>query len=249
MRPIEVPSDFCVIAHRGASGYAPENTMPAFSIAKDMGATHVELDTQLSTDGVVVLCHDEKLARYGHGRRKVEKLASNVLLQLDMGAWFSEEFKGTRMLTLEELLSTCGRDFTYHIELKGAGEGLSCAVHEVVEKAGMMDSVIFRSFSLQHLTRMRELSVGCRLGWLFKKGVSRKEITRQAERLSLFQLCPHVKAVDKKMVDHGLTVVSKIWAWGLGTDPERIEAGVRKLVEAGCDGTTINWPDLLVKNA
>ena len=61
--PMPVPADFRIIAHRGASAYAPENTRAAFDLALQMGVTEVELDAQLTTDGVVALCHDETLAR------------------------------------------------------------------------------------------------------------------------------------------------------------------------------------------
>src|SRR5690554_737210 len=87
--PVTVPSNFRIIAHRGASAYAPENTLPAFDLALRMGRPQVELDAQLSTDGQVVLCHDTTLARYGHGAQTVEALDWATLSNLDMGAWFS----------------------------------------------------------------------------------------------------------------------------------------------------------------
>ncbi len=246
MKPIEVRSDFYIIAHRGASGYAPENTLPAFQLAREMGASHVEMDAQLSTDGVVVLCHDDNLARYGHGRVKVEKSSSELLLGLDMGRWFSDDFVGTKMLTLEELLAAFGDAFTYHVELKGKGDDLSRAVYDVVEGAGLMNHTIFISFSLEQLARMREISSDCRLGWLFSKPVPVPDIRRHVEELGLYQLCPRADAVSAEMVENGRLLVEKITTWGLATDPEKLEGPARKVVEAGCDAATIDWPDLLV---
>ena len=72
MLPILALPDFRIIAHRGASAYSPENTLPAFELAARMGANEVELDAQLTSDGQVVLCHDTKLERYGHGPQVVE---------------------------------------------------------------------------------------------------------------------------------------------------------------------------------
>ncbi|RIK34981.1 MAG: hypothetical protein DCC57_23815, partial [Chloroflexi bacterium] len=120
MLPIPVPAAFRIIAHRGASAYAPENTLPAFDLARAMGVTEVELDAQLTTDGQIALCHDGTLARYGHGPRAVETLAWPDLADLDMGAWFSPHlFGGTRMMTLPQLFDTYGAAFVYHVEIKG----------------------------------------------------------------------------------------------------------------------------------
>ena len=81
--PIRVPATFRVIAHRGSSAYVPENTRPAFELAREMGIAEVETDAQLTTDGVVVWCHDTGLERYGHGERRVEALADRKSTRLN----------------------------------------------------------------------------------------------------------------------------------------------------------------------
>src|SRR5690554_4570511 len=118
--PIPVPPHFRIIAHRGASAYAPENTHAAFSLTKRMGVTEGELDTQLTLDGTIALCHDGTLERYGHGPRVVEQMEWAELAELDMGSWFSPFlFGGERMITLDDLFATYSTDFTYHVEIKG----------------------------------------------------------------------------------------------------------------------------------
>ena len=105
--PIWVPEAFRVIAHRGSSAYAPENTLPAFKLAREMGVGEVELDVQLAIDGVVVLCHDLVLTRYGHGDVVVEEMAqqapdsnSNVATLSSVCSvdpiWFADRNPGTR---------------------------------------------------------------------------------------------------------------------------------------------------------
>ncbi len=112
--PIRVPKAFRVIVHRGSSACAHENTLPAFRLARKMGVGEVELDVQLTTDGVVVLCHDLVLTRYGHGDVVVKEMASDELLALDMGSWFSPHlFAATPMLSLSKLLKTHGDDFIF----------------------------------------------------------------------------------------------------------------------------------------
>jgi glycerophosphoryl diester phosphodiesterase len=95
--PIRVPEAFRVIAHRGSSAYAPENSLPAFRLAREMGVGEVELDVQLAIDSVVVLCHDLVLTRYGHGDVVVEEMASDELLALDMGSWFLPALQPSRL--------------------------------------------------------------------------------------------------------------------------------------------------------
>ena len=83
--PITVPQTFRIIAHRGASAYAPENTLSAFKLAVQMGITEIELDTQLSSDGKVVICHDTTFERFGYGPKVVENMFWKELAVLDVG--------------------------------------------------------------------------------------------------------------------------------------------------------------------
>ena len=243
MQPIKVPSDFHIIAHRGASAYAPENTLPAFSLAQEMGVREMELDVQLASDGVVVVCHDKSLARYNHGDRQVADLPSDLLLRLDMGSWFSPDFQGTCMLTLDQLLAQFGRGFVYHIELKGQATNLPRAVFDVVGNTGLLDCSIFTSYCIEHLIRLREISKDSRLAWLLNVESFDDGIARQAEEIRLFQLCPRAGAVTEEMVQRGCSIVDEIRAWGVRGDPERVRALIHRVVDCGCNGMTINWPD------
>jgi len=167
MFPIAVPPGFRIVAHRGASGYAPENTVAAFDLAREMGATEVETDVQLTADGVVVLCHDLCLDRFGWSGRSVADSTFAELRALDMGSWFSPHlYAGASLLSLTELLARHGEAFTYHLELKGAGETLAAATHAVVRSAALAHRCIFTSFALAHLERMRAVDADARLGWL-----------------------------------------------------------------------------------
>jgi glycerophosphoryl diester phosphodiesterase len=242
MLPISVPREFCIIAHRGASAYAPENTITAFETARKMGVAHVELDVQITTDGVVVVCHDETLERYGHGTGVIEELPSGILLKLDMGSWFSPHFFcGTPMITLGQLLSTFGDTLTYHIELKGKSPELANAVQSLVSQAGLQDRSIFTSFSADQLVRMRRACSDCRLAWLVDS-LDDKTVGF-ADHLDLYQLCPRADLVTDSSVRKGRCSVPEIRAWGLNGRPQDVRALVHRIIEAGCDGMTINWPD------
>ncbi len=242
MLPIPVPSHFRIIAHRGASAYAPENTAAAFALAVEMGATEFETDVQLATDGTVVLCHDSDLARYGHGPRLVEEMSGEELLALDMGSWFSPHlFADGRMLTLDELLAAHGDRVTYHLELKGSHPDLPRKMWEIVQRHGLAQSCIVTSFSLDALRAMRTLVPEARLGWLVK-GID-AEACAKAKELELFQLCPQATEITPEQMALGRTVVPEIRAWGVAGSSQQVVKLIHRVVDLGCDGMTINWPD------
>ena len=245
MIPITVPYNFRIIAHRGASAYAPENTMAAFDLAVNMGITEIETDTQLCTDGTVVLCHDPTLERYGHGTKLIEDHSVSELLSLDMGSWFSPFlYSGETMVTLYDLFSQYRDKINYHIELKGESTDLPKKVLEHIHKFELSDFCIVTSFSYESLKQMRSLTRDLRLGWLVNSIDS--DICNRAEKLDLFQLCPHADVVTPEMVKLGKTVAYEIRAWGISDQPEKVEKSVQQVIDSGCDGMTINWPDWVV---
>lgn len=249
--PVRVPPNFRIIAHRGASAYAPENTLPAFELALRMARPQVELDAQLSTDGRIVLCHDTTLARYGYaeefGDQPVESLDWQTLSRLDMGAWFSPYYYAqTPMITLDSLFDIFGPRLFYHLEIKGKAPELPRAVHAAIQQRGLEDACIITSFSYDALTAMRNLDEDIRMGWLIREIDA--ESVEKAAALGLYQLCPLAATVTAEQVEQARTVVPEVRAWGLmGDDPHNLAGQVstliRRVVEAGCDGMTINWPD------
>jgi len=243
--PITVPDGFRIIAHRGASAYAPENTAAAFRLAVEMGAEEIELDAQLSTDGVVVLCHDPTLERYGHGDKVVEEMSSRDLLGLDMGSWFSpHRYAGEKMATLEGLFGDFGDRLTYHVELKGKAKDLPDCVHNIIERHGLAARCVITSFCYDRLAEMRRLSPGIRLAWLVNEFDD--DTLAKSRAIGLFQLCPRADAVTAAMAQTGRSAVSEIRAWGVSGAPRRVIGLIDDVVAAGCDGMTINWPDWVV---
>lgn len=247
MLPIPVPPHFRIIAHRGASAYVPENTLAAFQLAYDMGVTEIETDVQLTTDGVVVLCHDRTLARYGHGEQVVEAMRWGDLATLDMGSWFSPYLhQDKRMLTLEALLATFGDKLTYHIELKGHAPQLAAATHQLITAHRLHSNCLITSFDDNWLAAMQQIDPTLRLGWLVT--TIDEQVIARAKTLQLYQLCPRADQVTAAMVAQARTVVTEVRAWGLQservvTQARDVQALIHHLLAAGCDGMTINWPD------
>ena len=107
-----------ITAHRGNSIEAPENTLPALQKAIDCYADYAEIDVQLTKDGEVILCHDSNLYRTGGVRKKISKLTYGQLLKYDVGGWYSEEYIGTTVPTLAQVLELCKGKIKLNIELK-----------------------------------------------------------------------------------------------------------------------------------
>lgn len=119
-------SSFVIIAHRGDSSAAPENTLQAFDLALAQGFHHFETDTQLSADGVPVVLHDEALGRVNNGSGPAAAATAQQLQQLDAGSWFGPQFAGgvCRIPTLEAVLAQYRGRVHLHLVSRVGGGGL-----------------------------------------------------------------------------------------------------------------------------
>ena len=140
-----------IIAHRGESSAAPENTLAAFALAIDAGADAVEFDVQASRDGVPVVIHDEELARTTDGQGPVGEHSLAELQALDAGGWFAPAFRGERIPTLAQVLALLRpTPLQINIELKTTicpYAGLVPAVVALVREAGLVARVVLSSFN------------------------------------------------------------------------------------------------------
>ena len=166
------------INHRGYSKAAPENTLPAYELSRQMGYDYVEADVSFTKDGVPVLLHDAKInrtARNEDGSKLKKGISINDItyeqaLAYDFGIWKGKEFQGTKIPTFEEFLQLC-RDLRLHpyIELKENGnytrEQMSHLV-DIAEEKGMLEDVSWISFSDKYLSWIRDRDPCARLGLL-----------------------------------------------------------------------------------
>jgi glycerophosphoryl diester phosphodiesterase len=152
-------SDFphpILFAHRGASAYAPENTLEAFQLAFQQGADGIELDVKLSADGEVVVIHDATLERTTNGHGRVESLPLIKLRSLDTGSYFSEDFRGAKIPTLKEVFKIAGGIGIINIELTNYStphDTLVQKVCELVRSHGLQKRVLFSSFLAHNLVK------------------------------------------------------------------------------------------------
>lgn len=155
----ESQKEIAVIGHRGFAAAVPENTMPAFEKAISQGVDYVELDVQLSADRQIVVCHDSNLTRTGGVDAELSLLTLEELKQLDAGAWFSEEYSGTPIPTLSEVLELIKEsNIRIYLELKDIGEDAQfpLEVYQLTQEYQMEDRCIFASFQYNYLRIIKE---------------------------------------------------------------------------------------------
>lgn len=164
LRPAGAPPT--VIAHRGASADAPENTMPAF----ELGFAHarwLETDVQPTVDGVPVLLHDDDVDRTTDGHGPVRQTSYAGLRKLDAGTWFAPEHAGVRVPALSELLAALPDDARVLLEIKGPHtDAQLTAILDAVEGSDVDDRVLLQSFERDELARLHRMRPGRPLGLL-----------------------------------------------------------------------------------
>ncbi len=167
---MEVGGRVRVIAHRGFSGKAPENTVSAILEAIWVGADMVEIDVTLTADGRVVLLHDEKVQRTTDGRGRISDLTLAEVQRLDAGSWFSSDFEGERIPTLDAVLEAARGRILITIEVKPSTveDGIVEKVVEEINRHTMKDFVMVSSFSSEALALVHAVDPGVHTASLYK---------------------------------------------------------------------------------
>ncbi|MBE3578200.1 MAG: DUF1080 domain-containing protein [Limnochordales bacterium] len=147
-----------IIAHRGASREAPENTLAAFWRGIELKADLLECDVYLSADGVPVLMHDSTVDRTTNGSGSITSLTLEQIKQLDAGSWKGAEFAGEKVPTLEELLELAKGKAQLLIEIKQAGQPVVAATIAAIRKTGMTNNVVIQSFNRESVKLASQLA-------------------------------------------------------------------------------------------
>ncbi len=162
-----------LFAHRGASAYAPENTLAAFELAIQQKADAIELDVKLSVDGEVIVIHDEKVDRTTDGNGTVSKLDLATIKSLDAGRYFDITFSGERIPTLNEVLEIIGSRIFINVELtnySSPSDHLPQKTAEIVKDHNQKENILFSSFNPIALIKIRKQLPDCPIGLLAAPG-------------------------------------------------------------------------------
>jgi glycerophosphoryl diester phosphodiesterase len=246
------------IGHRGASAYAPEHTFAAYDLALEQGADYIEIDLQMSADGVLVALHDKTLNRTADAPEGVPEhycrglVSTKTLEQIkmcDAGSWFSPEYAGEQIPTLEEIFQRYGTSVNYYIETKNpeAAPGMEEELLRLMGEYGLLEpaaenwQVLIQSFSAESLMKIHELEPSLPLIQLYWAGTS-KSIQRDLEAVSAYAvgIGPYKQDVDAALVEAAHEHCLAVHPYTVNTQ-EEMEA----LIALGVDGMFTNNPDLL----
>lgn len=230
--------DFVMInyAHRGASEYAPENTLSSFYLGMLQGANGIETDVQRTKDGVLVLFHDDTLDRVSTGNGRLADHTFDELRELKIYGNNTTGFYD-RIVTLREFLERFAQyDINLAIELKG--EGVEEETLSMIKEFGIMDKTTFTSFNFEYIKKIKEIDINARVGWL-----TRNPGDEEIERLlgiSGEEMAPKAEYITEDMISKLRGLGFGVRAWGVSD-----VSIMKKMCKLKVDGMTVNFPDRL----
>ncbi|MCK2005468.1 glycerophosphodiester phosphodiesterase [[Brevibacterium] frigoritolerans] len=245
------------VAHRGASGYAPEHTIPAYQMGEQMKGDYIEIDLQMTKDGRLIAMHDEKVDRTTNGTGLVKDLTLTEIKKLDAGTWFNEKYpqlakegyEGLKVPTLEEVFKKFGKKANYYIETKSPDvyPGMEEELLQVLEDYKMVDSkgrtknVLIQSFSKESLTKVHDLNPKLPLVQLFSYKTQATISDEELESIKEYAVGvgPNFSKVDGQYVK---MVRNHDLQFHPYTVNER--ADMKKALEWGATGLFTNYPDV-----
>ncbi len=230
-----------IIAHRGDSANAPENTLAAFRLALENRADGIELDVMLSADQKLVVIHDDTLDRTTNGHGQVSDTPLAAMRDLDAGRWFKPEFEGEPIPLLEEVFAEFGSKFLINVELKNyktPRDPLPERVVEMVKRYNLSDTVLLSSFNARNLPRVKSLAPEIRTGLLTLPGVLGLPMRGLlGRRFDADDLHPYYRDVSARMVDSRHKLGQRVNVWTVDAPDD-----LRRLQSLGVDMVICNDP-------
>ncbi|MFT6926956.1 MAG: glycerophosphoryl diester phosphodiesterase [Psychromonas sp.] len=216
---MNITGEFMIAGHRGAASLAPENTLAGFKKALQSGVKWIELDTQLSADNTPIIFHDETVDRCTNGNSRVADLSLEQLQALDAGSWFSKEFSGERILTLEQTLAFfMENDLNMNLEIKIHH---AHQVQPLVEKVAKVlakinfpnEKLIISSFSESALEHCHQVMPDIRLGYITKHNPL--PMLEKLKSVNLYSVHLDYKILNQKMAKEIIQAGLKLVIWTL----------------------------------
>ena len=245
-----------IIAHRGASGTAPENTLAAVQKAIDFGADSIEIDVRLSRDNEVFLMHDSKVNRTTNGKGHIRFLNSETIQKLDAGSWFSEEFTNEKVPMLRQVLSLCGGKSKLLIEVKSADRKrypiLCEKIAYLIKEYNAHEWTTVQSFDTKVLDTFQWVDPNLNISKLvvYNLGLAPLKLyydenLKRGNLLSVDYLNGinvNYRYATKRLVSKIHQADKKIYCWTANkTRP------MKRLLKLGVDGIITNYPEKLKK--
>ena len=231
-----------LIAHRGASGYAPENTIGAFKKAIEMGAKAIEFDVQVTKDNQVVVIHDFTLERTTTGKGYVMDKTLEEIKSYDAGSWFSNEFKGEKVPTLSEVIDIIPEDVIMNVEIKKAvfeKRNVEEYVVEVLKEKNRINNSIISAFDHFILERIMKKDI-IKTGTLLDNAMINTVDYLETRGLKSYSINQAKEFVSEELVKEAHDNELKVYSYTVN------DVVTAKLFERmGVDGIFTNYLDIL----
>lgn len=241
-----------IISHRGANRYAPQNTLPAFKESVAIGTDGFETDVHMTRDGKIVICHNYTIDETSTGKGTIADMTLEQLKRYDYGSYYSKNFEGTEIPTLDEFLSFVETTdiSVLNIEIKPPKQSETGIVKEtirLVNEHGLHDKLLISSFDPRLLVEAKKLDSSIKTGFLYSpKSPTTPTMfwraTKYAKSLGCDALHPYFLFVTEKYVKeaHDAGIMVNPWTVNL---PEAID----KMLKVGVDGIITDLPDVVEK--
>jgi len=230
-----------IIAHRGASAVAPENTIAAFEAAIAAGADGIEFDVRLTRDNIPVVIHDETLRRTGRVRGRVADLTFAELNKIDVGSWFGEGFADQRVPSLEQLFELFrANSMVLYLEMKSLEQPkLAEACCRLIEENRLKERVVFECFEHSAIEVVRDIDATFKTAALFQPPSS--FILKRAQAVGASEIALHHRLTNKRLVEKAKLANLKVVTWTVD-DP----SWVSRARAQGIDALITNNPTALI---
>lgn len=231
------PEEFIVIAHRGASRVAPENTLSAMKKAIEFGADYAECDVFQTKDGEIVLFHDEEMDRTTGKEGMIWDYTLAELKELEVGSWFKEEFRGEPIPTLREVIQSVKGKIKLNIEVKVSGSDPDIAqkVVDIIRSESIAKECMVTSFEKPVIEKIKEIAPELITGFIFDE-----EHPPDIFEGNWEYVCSKRNIVDEEFVRKAKLKGKKIFVWTVNYPAE-----TKKLIDLGVDGIITDVPNLL----
>ena len=229
---------FVNYAHRGASAYAPENTMSSFRKALEIGGNGIELDLQKTKDNKIVIFHDNTIDKKSNGIGRISDYTYNELQKFDFGSWFDKKFENVRIVLFEDFMKEMqGKDLILAIELKE--ENIENQTLQIIKQYYDSNKIFITSFSYNALLNIRKLDNNIKIGWLIREDINEYNI-KELMQIQGNQICPPADLVSKEGIKLARRNNLSIRLWKVST----LEI-MENSYNLDIDGMTVNFPDKL----
>lgn len=242
-------ADCLVISHRGANKYAPQNTLPAFKKAVEIGCDGFETDVHITKDGKIVLCHNYTIDETSNGKGLIAEKTLSELKSYDFGSYFNKRFEGTEIPTIDEFLSFVETTdiSVLNIEIKSPKENETSIVRETikaVKEHGLFDKLLISSFDPKLLVEAKQIDKNCKTGYLYAPNhLITYRIMWQpfkfAKSIGCDAIHPHCMYVGPRYAEAAREAGLMLNPWTVD-----VELYINKMLDCKVDGIITNYPDV-----